>query len=153
VAQPGRDGASPFALLAFVTAIASAARDVFTRKVPDTVPGPINTFAVVVLVMTAAWILSSLFETWKPVTLPVMWWTLGAGFFVMLGHLFVFLAFRLATARAVAPIYYSLTVFAVLFGVIFFSEIPNALSIFGIVLILACGLGVLLLENRKETSE
>jgi drug/metabolite transporter (DMT)-like permease len=150
VAQPGKTGASPFALLAFITAFASAARDVCTRKVPADVPGPINTVAVVVTVMLAAWLLSSLFETRVAVTQPVMLYALASGFFVMLGHLFVFLAFRMASARAVAPFYYSFTVTAVLFGMVFFSEIPNLLKVIGIGLILACGLGVLALENKKD---
>jgi drug/metabolite transporter (DMT)-like permease len=149
VAQPGREGASPYAFLAFITAIASAARDVFTRKVPHDVPGPINTINVVIMVMLSSYIMSTLFEVWKPVTQHVMFYGLASGFFVMLGHLFVFLAFRLATARAVAPFYYSLTVFAVLFGAVFFIEVPNLLAVAGIGLIIACGLGVLALENRK----
>jgi drug/metabolite transporter (DMT)-like permease len=149
VAQPGRAGASPYALLAFITALAAAARDVFTRKVSDDVPGPINTINVVVMVMVCSYVMSALFETWKPVTTQLMLYGLASGFFVMLGHLFVFLAFRLATARAVAPFYYGFTVFAVAFGAVFFGEFPNALAIAGIGLIIACGLGVLALENRK----
>jgi drug/metabolite transporter (DMT)-like permease len=150
VAQPGQAGASPFALLGFVTALGSAARDICTRKVPADVPGPINTIAVVVMVMLASFVLSSLFETRVAVTRSVMLYALASGFFVMLGHLFVFLSFRMASARSVAPFYYSFTVTAVVFGMAFFSEIPNLLKLVGIALILACGLGVLALENRKD---
>jgi drug/metabolite transporter (DMT)-like permease len=153
VAQPGGEGASPYALLAFVTAFGSAARDVFSRKVPDTVPGPVNTLAIVIIVMSAAFVLSKMLETWKPVTPDVMLYGLASGFFVMLGHLFVFLAFRYATARAVAPFYYAFTVVAVLFGIVFFGEYPNLLAVAGIGLIVACGLGVLALENRKGVQQ
>lgn len=150
VAQPGREGASPYALLSFITAFASATRDVFTRKVPPQVTGPINTLSIVIMVMTSALVMSLMFETWVPVTQPLMLYGLTSGFFVMLGHLFVFLAFRLATARAVAPFYYCVTIFAVFFTAVVFREFPNAMALAGIALIITCGLGVLALENRKE---
>ncbi len=150
VAQPGKEGASPYALLCFITAFASAARDVITRKVPPEVTGPINTISVVVMVMTSALVLTLLFESWKPVTQTLMLYGFASGFFVMLGHLFVFLSFRLATARAVAPFYYCVTIFAVFFTAVVFGVFPNTLALAGIALIVTCGLGVLALENRKD---
>jgi drug/metabolite transporter (DMT)-like permease len=150
VAQPGGSGTSPYALLAFGTAIASAARDIFTRKVPKDVPSAVGTMSIVVMVMLAAWLLSSLYETWVPVTQPMFLYGLGAGFFVVIAHYFVFLAFRLASTRAVAPFYYGLTIFAVLFGYVLFREIPNTLAWCGIALIIMCGLGVMALENKKD---
>jgi drug/metabolite transporter (DMT)-like permease len=150
VAQPGGDGASPYALLAFGTAFGSAARDIFTRKVPADTPSSISTMSVVLLVLIGSTLLALMFEPWKPVTREIFVYGVGAGFFVVLGHLFVFLAFRFASARAIAPFYYGLTVFAVLFGTLFFQEYPNALAITGIALIIMCGLGVMMLENKKE---
>jgi drug/metabolite transporter (DMT)-like permease len=150
VAQPGRVGASPFALLGFVTAFASAARDLLSRKAAQNVPGLVVTFNVVVAVLLAALIGNQMFEGWTPVALPTWGYAIGAGFFVMLGHFFVFMSFRHASARAVAPFYYSFTLVAVAFGTVFFKEYPNVLSIIGICMIIVCGLGVLYFE-REET--
>jgi drug/metabolite transporter (DMT)-like permease len=150
VAQPGAEGASPFALLGLITAFASAARDLLSRHVPDDVPGPIITLTVVVLVMLAAAIGSAFFESWVPASSSVWLYGVGAGIFVMIAHLFVFLSFRLATARAVAPFYYGLTIFAMLFGAVFFTELPNLLALVGIVMIIGCGLGVLMLERMEK---
>ena len=72
---------------------------------------------------------------------------LAAGFFLMCGHTFVFLAFRHGTAGAVAPFYYSFTLWAVLSGLIIFHDIPNWLSIAGTLLILASGLASIALES------
>jgi drug/metabolite transporter (DMT)-like permease len=151
VAQPGRDGASPLALLGFVTAFASAARDLLSRKTPRDAPGPVITFGVVVVVLISGLMNNWLFESWVPVRVEVWAYGLGAGFFVMLGHLFVFLAFRHATARAVAPFYYSFTLFAGLFGAVFFKEYPNWLGLVGMAMIVACGLGVLYFEREART--
>jgi drug/metabolite transporter (DMT)-like permease len=153
VAQPGSEGASPYALLCFVTALGSAARDLFSRKVTADIPALVNTLNVVVLVMLAGFIGNALFETWVPVRTETWGYGLGAGFFVVLGHLFVFLAFRWATARAVAPFYYGLTVFAVIFGLLFFGEWPNTVAWGGIALIIFCGLSVLAFERREKNKE
>lgn len=142
VAQPGREGASPFALLAFITAFASAVRDLLSRKAPQDVPGLVVTFNVIVAVLLASVFTSQVFEVWQPVSSHTWAYSVGSGFFVMLGHYFVYMAFRHASTRVVAPFYYSFTPIAVIFGAVFFSEFPNALALVGIGMIVACGLGV-----------
>jgi drug/metabolite transporter (DMT)-like permease len=152
VAQPGGSGASPYALLGLITALASAARDLLSRHVPDDVPGPVITLTVVFTVLAVSVINALLFETWVPVTREVFLYSAISGFFVMIAHLFVFLSFRNASARVVAPFYYCITLAAVVFGAVFFGEIPNALAILGIVMIIGSGLGVLLLEQKERVS-
>jgi drug/metabolite transporter (DMT)-like permease len=148
VAQPGGEGTSSFALLGFITAFGSAARDLLSRKTPDSVPGIVITFSLVVCVLLVSGVNSLLFETWVPVQGHHVLYALGAGFFVTLGHLFVFLAFRHASARAVAPFYYSFTLAAVTFGAVLFNEWPNGLAVIGILMIIACGIGVLAFERK-----
>jgi drug/metabolite transporter (DMT)-like permease len=150
VAQPGSAGASSYALLGFITAFASAARDLLSRKTASDAPGLVITFTVIIAVLAASTVIHLLFETWVPVTTRLALYGVGSGFFVMLGHFFVFMAFRLASARVVAPFYYTFTPFAVLFGAVFFQEIPNALAIIGIAMIVVCGLGVLFYEERAR---
>lgn len=149
VAQPGGVGSSPYALLGFITAIGSAGRDLMSRKVPDHAPGMVITLTIVVVVMVVAGLCNLLFEHWVPVNGKLVGYSLGAGFFLVFGQFFAFMAFRLATARAVAPFYYCITIFAVLFGAVLFNEFPNTLALAGIALIITCGLGVLLLEKRS----
>jgi drug/metabolite transporter (DMT)-like permease len=150
VAQPGSSGASPYAMLGFVTAMGSAARDLLSRRVPYEVPGLVITLTIILAVLLVSTLNTMLFETWVPVSRPVVWYSLGSGFFVMLGHLFVFLSFRFASARAVAPFYYGITLCAVVFGALFFNEWPNTFAVFGILMIIGCGLGVLVLEQREK---
>lgn len=152
VAQPGVDGASSFALLGFGTAIASAARDLLSRKAPKDVPGLVVTFNVVVAVLVAAVVNNQFFEGWQPAALQSWAYAAGAGFFVMLGHFFVFMSFRHASARSVAPFYYSFTLVAVAFGAVFFQEFPNRLALIGIAMIIVCGLGVLYFEKGEVAS-
>ena len=150
VAQPGGAGSSPIALLGFGTAIGSAVRDLLSRKSPHDTPGLVVTFNIVVVVLIAAIINNQIFEGWTPIEGRTWLFALGSGFFVMLGHLFVFLAFRYATARAVAPFYYSFTLYAGLFGAIFFGEYPNGVALLGMAMIIVCGLGVLYFEKEEK---
>lgn len=150
VAQPGREGASPMALLGFGTALGSALRDLLSRKASTDAPGLVVTFNVVVAVLCASTIGNFLFEGWTPVSSTTWLYAIGSGFFVMLGHYFVFLSFRHASARAVAPFYYSFTLIAVTFGAVFFKEYPNATSLIGIAMIVACGIGVLYFEHNGK---
>ncbi len=152
VAQPGGEGNSPLALLGFITAFASAARDLLSRKTRDDAPGLVIAFSVILVVLIAAALANYAFEGWTPVSTATWLYSIGAGFFVMLGHLFVFLSFRHASARAVAPFYYTFTLIAVAYGAVIFNEYPNALSMLGIAMIITCGIGVLYFERGETQS-
>jgi len=60
----------------------------------------------------------------------------------------VFLAFRFARAAAVAPFYYTFTLWAVLSGLIVFGDVPNWLSVLGMLLILTSGLASVAMDQR-----
>jgi drug/metabolite transporter (DMT)-like permease len=73
--------------------------------------------------------------------------------FLVGGHTFVFLAFRFARAAAVAPFYYTFTLWAVLSGLVVFGDIPNWLSILGMLLILASGLASVAMDQRRKNNK
>ena len=56
----------------------------------------------------------------------------GAGFFLIFGHLFIFLAYRVGPTGVVAPFYYFFTFWAVISGLVVFGQFPNGLAITGI---------------------
>jgi drug/metabolite transporter (DMT)-like permease len=153
VAQPAGDAASPFAIFGFFTAVGAAGRDILSRKVPAGTPALIVTFSTLLIVMLSAIVCSLLFETQVAPT-----WRHGglmaiAGFFLMCGHSFVFLAYRLAPARVVAPFNYAFMLWAGLSGYLLFNEIPNTLAIAGMMLIMLAGLAVVMLEGRTRQGD
>ncbi len=150
VAQPGSATGSLAAPLGFLAALLAAGRDLLARRVPADVPGLVTAFATVTVVMLLGLTASLLFETrvW-PSSINLLC-LIGAGLFVVFGQLFVFLAFRFGAASAVAPFSYLAAVFAVLFGVFFFREIPNPWSLAGMALIVGSGLAIILLGERKR---
>lgn len=148
VAQPGSSTASPFAIFGFTTAMGAAARDIVTRKVPRNIPALVVTFATLLIVMLCAFAGSAIFETWVPPSARNLGLMAIAGLFLMCGHFFIFLAFRFASARIVAPFNYSFTIWAVLSGFLVFGDVPDGLAISGMALIVATGLAIILFEGR-----
>ena len=150
VAQPTMEGVSIYAALALANAVFCAARDLAGRRVAAQVPGMIVAMSAVVVVMTAAGIAHLLTEDWvAPGThhLPLL---AGAGFFLIFGHFFIFMAYRIGPAPVVAPFYYTFSVWAVISGLVVFHEFPNTLAVWGILLIVGSGLVIVLLDRRRK---
>lgn len=153
VAQPGGSAASPFALFGFAAALGAASRDIISRKVPPSIPALVVTFSTLLMVTLSAFLGSAVFETPQMPTWNHLWLMAIAGFLLMCGHLFIFLAFRFARARVVAPFNYSFTIWAVISGYLVFDTVPNGLAIAGMALILVAGLAVILLEGWTRQGE
>lgn len=153
VAQPGSSAATPLAIFGFLTAIGAAARDIISRKVPPAAPGLIVALAALLWVMVTSAVAGLALETWHMPPPRAFGLMLVGGMFLMCGHLFIFLAFRLAPTRAVAPFSYAFTVWAVIAGVLLFDEVPNRLAVIGMGVIFLAGLLVILMERQTRTGE
>ncbi|CAN7612843.1 DMT family transporter [Mesorhizobium amorphae] len=150
VAQPTMQGISVYALLALGNAALSAARDLAGRKVGADVPGMIVAMSAVLVVLVGAGAAHLVSEPWvmpEPRHLALI---AGAGFFLIFGHFFIFMAYRIGPTSAVAPFYYSFTVWAVMSGLLVFGQFPNALAVCGILLVVASGLAIVSLDERKR---
>jgi drug/metabolite transporter (DMT)-like permease len=153
VAQPGPDGISSAALLAFASAVLIAARDLIGRGVPARIPVMVVTFATNVMVMAVAGAMSAGFESWRAPTGRHLAFLGFAGLFVTLGHVGLLLAYRLGRTAAVAPFFYSFALWGVLSGVFVFGALPNALALAGIALIAGSGVAIVLIDRRRGRHE
>ncbi len=150
VAQPTMQGISIYALLALGNAALSAARDLAGRKVAADVPGMIVAISAVVVVLVGAGIAHLVSEHWvMPETYHLLLMA-GAGLFLIFGHFFIFMAYRVGPTGVVAPFYYCFTVWAVISGLVVFQQFPNALAVSGILLVVASGLAIVSLDERKR---
>ena len=150
VAQPGRGTVSGYVMLALVTAAFAAARDLAARKIAAEVPAMLSTFVLILTVLTGSTICSLLFETWVMPSPAVFIAPLTAGLFMMLGHHFTLLAYRLANAQTVAPFYYSFMVFAVIAGYFLFGDVPNIIGFIGMAVIVLSGLAILTIDKGER---
>ena len=148
VAQPDASGLSAAALLALISALGIAIRDVIVRTVPSTVPALAVTFSTVIIVMVGAGVMMLLTEDMVMPSPTHAWYLLGAGVFVTIGHFAIFMAYRLGAPGVIAPFFYSFAVWAVIAGVLIFDELPNPVALLGITAIIASGLAIVLLDRR-----
>lgn len=150
VAQPTMQGISPYALLALGNAVFCAARDITGRKVGAEVPGLIVAMSAVLVVLVGAGVAHLVSETWVMPTGQHLLLLAGAGLFLIFGHFFIFMSYRVGQTAMVAPFYYFFTFWAVLSGLVVFQQFPNTLAIAGIVLVVASGVAVVLLGERQR---
>ena len=148
VAQPTGAGVSIYAVLALANAVVGAARDLAGRRIGPEVPGLVVALSAAVIVLLAALVAHLLFESWVAPGGRHLALLAGAGFFLMFGHFFLFMAYRVGPTRVVAPFYYTFTIWAVISGVMVFGHLPTPVAIGGIALILASGVAAVLLDGR-----
>ncbi|MEI9413792.1 DMT family transporter [Mesorhizobium sp. Cs1321R2N1] len=150
VAQPTMQGISVYALLALGNATFAAARDLAGRKITAEVPGMIVAISAVVVVLIGAGAAHLVSERWVAPEAHHLLLMAGAGFFLIFGHFFIFMAYRVGPTGAVAPFYYCFTVWAVISGLLVFGQFPNALAVCGILLVVCSGLTIVSLDQRKR---
>lgn len=150
VAQPTMQGISLYALLALGNAVFCAARDLAGRRVAADVPGMIVATSAAAVVLVGATIAHVLFERWVAPDMRHLILLAGSGLFLIFGHFFIFMAYRVGPSASVAPFYYCFTVWAVISGVLVFDQFPNALAVVGILLVVASGLVIVALDRRKR---
>ncbi len=150
VAQPTMQGISIYAALALINAVLCAVRDIAGRRVAASVPGMIVAMSAVVVVLIGAGTMHLFTEAWVMPQVHHLLLLAGAGLFLIFGHFFLFMSYRIGPTGAVAPFYYFFTFWAVVSGLLVFGQLPNALAIGGILLVVASGLAIVLLDERRR---
>jgi len=134
------------AMLVLTGALCAALAQIYIRKLVATE----QTSAIVFYFSVTSAFLSLL-------TLPFGWviptgqeavLLIMAGLLGGLGQIFLTSAYRFAPASVVAPFDYASMLFAILIGMFFFNEIPDARTIGGAALIILAGVIIILREHR-----
>jgi drug/metabolite transporter (DMT)-like permease len=148
VVKPTPSAFDAWALLGLLCALASACRDLVTRRLPPGIPSLVVSFmsAVAVTLVGAA---LGLWETWRtPETDEFAMLAAGA---VLLagGNFLIVLAFRDVDVSVIAPFRYGLLIWAGLCGYLVFGEVPDAWSASGAALIVGSGVYALHRESVR----
>jgi drug/metabolite transporter (DMT)-like permease len=145
--RPGSAVFHPATALLVLAAISNALYQLLTRKLPHDTPH--TTLFYSALVGTVLLSLALPFaETPAGIGLRDGVLLLTLGLFAGLGHWALITAFLRAPATLVAPFTYVHMIWATLYGLAVFGQLPDALSALGMAVIVASGIGLVLHERR-----
>ncbi|MCC7320180.1 MAG: DMT family transporter [Rubellimicrobium sp.] len=165
--RPGAGTISPMALLALFSALTYAGANITVRLMRGTESAVTMSFFVQIGFIVASglmWLVAGdgrfaqtgspsidfLLRAWV-MPPPADWpWFIVTGLAIGIGGLMVTQAYRLSEAALVAPFEYAAIPFAILWGVVFFAQWPDATAWTGIALICGAGLYVLWRETVRR---
>jgi drug/metabolite transporter (DMT)-like permease len=140
VMRPDVSGITPAALMALASGATYAIYLMFTRKLAASAPPLVSTaylavVSTVILIPGAVWY-------WQTPSLHDMAMLALMGLVNAAAHYVILMAFARAPASSLAPFAYAELVWAVMWGVVFFGDLPDAVTFAGIGLIIASGVMV-----------
>ncbi len=139
-------GSGPYYLLA--ASVTNALYQITTRKLRGD-----SHLTTLLYTALAGTIITSILLPWHWKMPDAFGWALliGSGFAGCVGHLCIIKAFQSAPASVVAPFAYSSLVWATLFGLIFWQEVPTSINIWlGAALIVIAGLYIFFREGKLK---
>ena len=131
----------PKALLPLITAFVLGFYQIITKKVSKYDKNETSLFYTSIIGIITMSLLASNF--WLPIDKSSYLMFLGIGIFFSLGLYFQIIALSKARASIIQPFHYTLIFWAIIFGYIFYSDIPDMFTVIGAVIITCSGIFVL----------
>lgn len=139
IVRPGGEGFNLYSLSAVAAVVAMVIRDLATRRLSGGVPSLAVTF-LASLAITAAAGLASVLEGWQPVGAVPMALLSLAALSLIVGVSFGVMTMRVGAIGFTQPFRYTLLPWAMLFGFLFFNEVPDAWMLTGSAIVIGTGL-------------
>ncbi len=146
MARPGGEAMQWALLFPLGAALCGGTRDLITRRISRTETTVAVLFVTTLMVMLAG--LATVPLGWAPLRAGDLWVFASSGMLVAGAHYLMIEAFRLGEAAQVVPFKYTSMVWALLFGFLFFGDLPDAWTLLGAGVVVLAGLYVLLRETR-----
>ena len=131
----------PKALLPLITAFVLGFYQIITKKVSQYDKNETSLFYTSIIGIITMSLLASNF--WLPIDKSSYLMFLGIGIFFSLGLYFQIIALSKARASIIQPFHYTLIFWAIIFGFIFYNDIPDMFTVIGAVIITCSGIFVL----------
>jgi drug/metabolite transporter (DMT)-like permease len=138
------DTASLFALTATFTILL---RDMLARSIGSRIPAFVVALASILAGIVVG-VAGASFQPWQSPDAITLMSCLGSGICLVLAQYFIVLAYRNTELSAVAPFRYSIVLFAVIYGFVFFREVPDLWSFAGMAIMILAGVYML---HREAT--
>jgi len=146
--NPSAHSLTPAAMVAIAGSFSFSILMIFTRRVRGTSDTVLVTTQMVGALLAGAVL--------APFTWVALTWTDGAllvvlGVVATVAHLCVNRALKLAPASVVVPYQYTMIVWAIIFGYVFFGDSPRAAMLVGAAIIIAAGIYIFIREQVWQT--
>ena len=149
IVRPGAEGFNQASLWAVGAVAFMTLRDLSTRRLSSGIPSLFVTLTTAVGITAAGGVMATT-EPWLPVTAGSFGILVLAAAFLFVGQLLNVMCMRHGEIGFVAPFRYTVLVWAILLGVLAFGEIPEALTLVGIAVIVGTGIYTLYREERAR---
>ena len=147
IIRPGLQGFDAWSIFALAAACCLSIRDLATRRIPTQV-STLSVAWMTTLAVGLFGLLMSPFESWQPIDLQTLAYLAAAAFFILIGYIFIILAVRRSNLAVIAPFHYSTIVWALVIGFFVWTEIPDILTVTGILILVSTGLYAFIREKR-----
>ncbi|SCM67920.1 DMT family transporter [Donghicola eburneus] len=151
IIRPGSAAFEPASLLALGAVLGLAARDLSTRVLPKEVSTlAISCYAFLAIGIAGPILMLVLGTPIAPMD-ATQWKLIGAALvFSLMGYYALTAAMRLGEMGVIMPFRYTRLIFAMIIGLTFFDERPDALTYLGAAIIIASGIYTLFRERKQR---
>jgi drug/metabolite transporter (DMT)-like permease len=151
IVKPGPEGVDWWAMLALVSTVAHAMRDVVTRRIPVAVPSVLITaLSATVLGIGSGGVV--LYEGWHPVPTTALISLAFAAVMVTAAMYLLVVGTRIGEASVIAGFRYSAMVWGIVVGYAIWGYLPDTAASIGIALIIGAGLYAAHRERLRRSS-
>ena len=149
IMRPGTEAFRPEALFALASAVLYAFGALLARRLGTLDPPSTTSFytALAFLLASGPFTLA-VPGYWVDPAWPAIGYAVACGLIAGTAHFLLIQGYRLGEEAVVAPFEYTVLLWAVLFGFLFWGDLPQTLTLVGIALVAASGLYVLRTERR-----
>jgi drug/metabolite transporter (DMT)-like permease len=150
VIQPHPGDLNAWTWLALGGTLFGCFRDIFVRFLPVGVPTLVVSFTTALIVATVGCVWAVV-EGWQPMTNRGLGFIVGSSLLLAMGYQFVVIALRSSGEFSVIGAFrYGSILWALAIGYVVWGEVPNALALGGIVVIVGSGLYILHRERVRR---
>ncbi len=149
IVRPGSEGFNAYALWVVAAVGFIVLRDLSTRRLSAATPSAYVALSSS-LAITAVGGLLSLTAPWQPVSGGALAMLAGAAGFLFFGYLFAVMTMRVGEVSFVSPFRYSVLIWAMVLGLLFFDEVPDGWTLLGSLVVVGTGIYSFYRERRVK---
>lgn len=152
IVRPGTEAFSFGAVLTLLAVVCVCLRDITTRIMGASVPASVLAVMGSTALLVLSFAIMMVQGSWAPMTLAQFGLIFAGAFFLMVGYLAMVFAMRFGDIAAISPFRYVALVFGILYGFLFFGEVPQPIMLLGALIIVASGLYSFLRERKVQAT-